>query len=329
MRLLYVAMTRARNKLFMVGTCKSEEELKSYQLRPGNFLKAMQGVLRSGFNRLYISPLMLTKAADVAGAESRISAYFDRPLNEEEQAIYDEIDRRFSYRYPDEDLLNEKAKYSVSAIRKEELENERMRKKEAVVTSDDEVTHLRTGIEQSKRASAADIGIAYHRIMEFLDFSKAAESPGKANTEYIKERAEFLREHGAIDEDVYSELDPDRIAAFFRSDLGIRAVAADSMGKLMREKPFTLRTVRNGREMLVQGVVDCCFEENGRMILADYKSNFIRPGRQHQAELERIRDEYKVQIELYSEAVEKGTGMKVSEAYLYLFASGETIDMIK
>ena len=329
MRLLYVAMTRARNKLFMVGTCKSEEELKSYQLRPGNFLKAMQGVLRSGFNRLYISPLMLTKAADVAGAESRISAYFDRPLNEEEQAIYDEIDRRFSYRYPDEDLLNEKAKYSVSAIRKEELENERMRKKEAVVTSDDEVTHLRTGIEQSKRASAADIGIAYHRIMEFLDFSKAAESLGKVNTEYIKERAEFLREHGAIDEDVYSELDPDRIAAFFRSDLGIRAVAADSMGKLMREKPFTLRTVRNGREMLVQGVIDCCFEENGRMILADYKSNFIRPGRQHQAELERIRDEYKVQIELYSEAVEKGTGMKVNEAYLYLFASGETIDMIK
>jgi ATP-dependent helicase/nuclease subunit A len=65
------------------------------------------------------------------------------------------------------------------------------------------------------------------------------------------------------------------------------------------------------------------------MILADFKSNFIRPGRQHQAELERIRDEYKVQIELYSEAVEKGTGMKVSEAYLYLFASGETIDMIK
>ena len=80
--------------------------------------------------------------------------------------------------------------------------------------------------------------------------------------------------------------------------------------------------------MLVQGVIDCCFEEGGRMILIDYKSNFIRPGSQHEAELARIRDEYKVQIELYSEAIEKGTGMKASEAYLYLFASGETIDMI-
>ena len=81
--------------------------------------------------------------------------------------------------------------------------------------------------------------------------------------------------------------------------------------------------------MLVQGVIDCCFEEEGKMILIDYKSNFIRPGRQHEAELERIKDEYRVQIELYSEAVEKGIGKGVSEAYLYLFVSGETLDMMK
>jgi ATP-dependent helicase/nuclease subunit A len=98
---------------------------------------------------------------------------------------------------------------------------------------------------------------------------------------------------------------------------------------LMREKPFTLRTVRGGREMLVQGVIDCCFEEDGRMILIDYKSSFIKPGKQHEAELERIRNEYKVQTDLYGEAVEKGTGKEVGEAYLYLFASGEAIDMIK
>ena len=96
----------------------------------------------------------------------------------------------------------------------------------------------------------------------------------------------------------------------------------------MREKPFTLRTIRSGREILVQGVIDCCFEEDGSMILIDYKSNFISPGKQYEAELARIRDEYKVQIELYSEAVEKGTGMKAKEAYLYLFASGEAIAMI-
>ena len=328
LRLLYVAMTRARNKLYMVGTCKSEEELAKYQLRPANFLKAMQNVLRSGFNRLYVSPLVMTKSTDSTGTESRISAYFDRPLNAEEQAIYDEIDRRFSYRYPDEDLLTEKAKYSVSAIRREELEKERGQKKEAVVTSDDEVTHLRSGVEQSKKASAADIGIAYHRIMEFIDFSRVIDPSGGTDAEYIEERAHFLVEHDAIDTDVFEALNLGRVSAFFGSDLGRRAAAAAARGTLMREKPFTLRTVRGGREMLVQGVIDCCFEEDGRMILIDYKSSFIRPGERHEAELERIRDEYKVQTDLYSEAVEKGTGKEVGEAYLYLFASGEAINMM-
>ena len=327
MRLLYVAMTRARNRLIMVGTCKSDEELARYQLHPSSFLKAMQDVLKSGYNRFSVSPLVLTRSTGEAGAESRISAYFDRPLNTEEQAIYDELDRRFSYRYPDEDLLSEKAKYSVSAIRREELEKERLQKKEAVVTSDDEVTHLRTGVEQSKRASAADIGIAYHRIMEFVDFKRAAGRAGRADMEYIKERASFLREHDAIDADVYESLDLDRIAAFFESDLGRRAVEAAGKGRLMREKPFTLRTSRSGREILVQGVIDCCFEEEGKMILIDYKSNFIRPDRQHEEELARIKDEYKVQIELYKEAVEKGTGREVAEAYLYLFVSSDQLLM--
>ena len=81
--------------------------------------------------------------------------------------------------------------------------------------------------------------------------------------------------------------------------------------------------------MLVQGIIDCCFEEEGGMILADYKSNFIRPDRPHEAELARIKEEYKIQIELYREAVEKGMGMKVNEAYLYMFTTGETIDMMK
>ena len=328
MRLLYVAMTRVRNRLYMVGTCKSAEELEKYQLQPANYLRAMHGVLRTAYNRLYVSPLVLSKKTNDTGRENRISSYFDIPLSEDEQAVYDEIDRRFSYRYPDEDLLTEKAKYSVSEIRRSELEKERTQRKEAVVTSDDELTHLRTGIERSKKASAADIGIAYHRIMEFLDFTRASGPSGKADMDYISERASFLREHEAIDEDVYTELDLGRVAAFFESPLGLRAAAAGAAGHLKKEKPFTLRTERDGRTVLVQGVIDCCFEEDGRMILIDYKSNFIRPGAGHEAELARIKDEYKVQIELYSEAVGKGTGMEVSEAYLYLFASSEAIDMM-
>ena len=80
--------------------------------------------------------------------------------------------------------------------------------------------------------------------------------------------------------------------------------------------------------MLVQGVIDCCFEEDGRMILVDYKSGYIMQGRRHEEDLLRVRQEYMPQIELYAEAVRKGTGMEVSEAYLYLFSTGELLDMM-
>ena len=102
---------------------------------------------------------------------------------------------------------------------------------------------------------------------------------------------------------------------------------AAKAGLLRKEKPFTLKTERGGRKMLVQGVIDCCFEEDGRMVLIDYKSNYMDPRRPHEEELSRLRDEYRVQIELYSEAVRKGTGKEVSEAYLWLFAASEALEM--
>ena len=77
----------------------------------------------------------------------------------------------------------------------------------------------------------------------------------------------------------------------------------------------------------MQGIIDCCFEENGSMVVLDYKSSYIDKAKDRAEELNRIKDEYKVQIELYSQAVQKGSGMEVSEAYLYLFDTGEAISL--
>ena len=332
MRLLYVAMTRARNRLFMVGTVKSEEDLARYTSKPDCFLRAMKDVLRSGFNRYHVSPLMLTRTAPSASGQGGTAGLLSRPLDAEEQAVYDEIDRRFSYSYPYEEQLTEKAKWSVSAVRQEENKAaaEAAEAEAAEVTAarkDDEVVRLWDSNERRKRASAADTGIAYHRIMEFIDFARVYDAEGAVDGAYIKERAELLRDNDAIREDVYRTLDLTRITDFFAHDIGRRAVLAAKAGRLRKEKPFTLRTVRSGRDLLVQGVIDCCFEEDGKMILIDYKSNYIDPRRPRNAELSRIKEEYRVQIELYSEAIKKGTGMEVSGAYLWLFAGSEALRM--
>ena len=326
LRVLYVAMTRARNRLIMVGTYDSAGKLEKFSARPECYLKVMQDVLKTGFNRYYIRPLPVS-AAEAAKRKLNIPDPDSIVLTQEEQEILEEIRRRFSFRYPDSDLLTAKAKYSVSELRRAALEAEKETEPQDG-KSDDKPEAVR---RKRTAASAEDIGTGYHRIMEFADFARACREDGSVDEEYIKECAELLHEKGAISDDVFAEIDTDRIAGFFRSDLGRRAAEAARRGTLRKEKAFTLRTDAGagsgGRQVLVQGVIDCCFEEDGSMVLIDYKSNFIRPGKDHDKELERIRHDYGMQIVLYSEAVLKGTGLRVKESYLYLFSSGEALHM--
>jgi ATP-dependent helicase/nuclease subunit A len=296
----------------------------------------MREVLMTGYNKYYISPLEGSVKDPKRKNIKAIADRLDEPLGPEAAALYDEIDKRFRYKYPHEEMLTARSKYSVSAIRREENEAEAEKLPDAgpeipedtaAVGGDNEVVHLWTLAENQKKSSAADVGIVYHRIMEYLDFARVILPDDTVDTAYIEESAAYLVEKGAVDADAYSYVDLSRISGFFASDLGRRAARASAAGALRKEKPFTLKTARQGRDILVQGVIDCCFEKNGSMILIDYKSSFVRPGREHAAELERIRNEYKVQIELYSEAVLKGTGKDVSEAYLYLFKTGEALKM--
>ena len=340
LRILYVAMTRARNKLILVGTCKSEEDLAQYSARPDSSLKVMKDVIRTELNTYHVRPLDYSdKSADAAARH--IPDPDSVELTSDEKLLYNELDRRFTYEYPDADLLTSKAKYSVSALRLEALDEEKRKdsekaaddinaseEHETATRPDTEVVNLLAANERRKRASASDIGIAYHRIMEFLDFDRAAGEDGHVDDAYISEAAQKLTEQGAVEPDVYRELDLGRIGAFFSTDVGRRAADAARRGVLKKEKPFTLRTEKDGHPILVQGVIDCCFEEEGKAVLIDYKSSFIRPGRVHEAEIERIRHEYSVQIDLYREAVLKGTGKEVGEAYLYLFSTGEAVSML-
>ena len=305
LRVLYVAMTRARNKLFLVGTVDSEEKLLEFSANPNNFLKVMREVLDTDFNDYYVKPLERTENAQSATRVQQLLASRSKVMSPETLRIYEEIDRRLSYEYPYKDELEAKSKYSVSEVRREELKAER---EAEAIQGDNEVVNLWRITDNKKKASAADIGIAYHRIMEYLDFTKISSS-------YIDDAARDLLNKGAIEQDVFKKLDLAKIRAFFGSELGMRAIMAAKEGKLKKEKAFTLKTDWQGREILVQGVIDCCWEENGQMVLVDYKSGHVNPS------------EYKTQVDLYSQAIEEGTGVLVKEAYLYLFEKAEAIAM--
>lgn len=102
--------------------------------------------------------------------------------------------------------------------------------------------------------------------------------------------------------------------------------SSDFLG-LQRERPFNLVLEQAGAQSIVQGIIDCFFEEEGELVLVDYKTTGVGSEGEFAARREGIRARYAMQIDLYRRALEAATGKHVKEAYLYLTNLGETIEM--
>ena len=117
-------------------------------------------------------------------------------------------------------------------------------------------------------------------------------------------------------------VDTAKLADFACSSLGVRIAASPAV---YREKPFNMIYNIDGIDTMVQGIIDCFFEEDGQLVLVDYKTTGIRT----EADLERRKAEitgrYALQMEIYRKALETITGKKVRESNLYLTNMGVTI----
>jgi ATP-dependent helicase/nuclease subunit A len=130
-------------------------------------------------------------------------------------------------------------------------------------------------------------------------------------------------------------MDISRIEAFFRADIGRRLLSA---GSVKREIPFTLglnsseiagwtetkpESPAGDKEIIMlQGVIDCCFEEDGELVLLDYKTDFVEEGAS-----EAVAGRYVLQLDYYARALETITGKRVKSKYIYLIHSNETIEI--
>ena len=185
----------------------------------------------------------------------------------------------------------------------------------------------------ASRLNAAERGTLYHKVMQFLPFSletveevgsfldhmAGAGSPGKAyNTISQIER-------GCLDEEAF--------AAFLKTDLCCRMRIADEAGALWREQPFMMGISAceidpekyKGREELipVQGIIDCMFEEDGELVIVDYKTDHVE-AENGAAELKK---RYHRQLELYARAAGTICGKRVKEKAMYSFALGEVVEV--
>ena len=353
-RILYVACTRAKDRLVLTGCVKDweaeEAKLASGMTMRRTFLQMILSSESGGEIRKIIH-----KADDIDPLSTARPARGEREKMIEElfggegagdEAVREEIERRLSYVYPYADSLEKKSKYSVSELNRER--SAALKADEGPLTAYDESdaydlgykpvartlrvpSFAEEGSEKEGGLSGAQYGTVMHSVMEHVDFAAAVKAEGNGRIDLIKEKIEWMAEKGLLLPEEAAAADPKKIAGFFSTDIGRRAGAAAGAGKLSKEKHFTIKHTLEGQDpgsagedVLVQGIIDCFFEETfpdgeSGIVLVDYKTN---------AKTEGIEELYAEQIALYKEAIEKATGKKVRESYLYLFKSGQAVSMM-
>lgn len=173
-----------------------------------------------------------------------------------------------------------------------------------------------------KGLTAEERGSAAHKVLEHMDFSK--------NYGYndIKALVEGLKGNGILSDDEAASISVKRIKMFAESDLYKRILNAD---KIYKEEAFTVavspgeiykqeKYMDMDEAVILHGRIDCYFVEQGEIVLLDYKTDHYDEDSE-----EKFHERYDIQMELYSKAIEKVTGMKVKECYIYSVASGKSI----
>ena len=164
---------------------------------------------------------------------------------------------------------------------------------------------------QEQRITGAQIGTAFHRMMRMLDLD-ALEKCHDLERE-IGRQLEQMREDGVVTQAEYDAVPARMLLRFFASPLGVRLLKS---ARVEREWAFTYRrTDQDGQVQLVQGVIDCCFEEDGKWVLLDYKTD-------SPADAAAALDKHRPQLAIYADALEKITRMAVKERIMYLVRAG-------
>lgn len=350
LRVLYVALTRAKEKLILTGSRKDAEaylaQLEktarpgadgrlSYEQRIGasrllDWIIAAACSYENKYNVEFISPEEIVnteKTEDLTTALTREA--FEEWLRAL-PPIDDDLRARMDYTYPYAHEKDIRTKVSVSDL-----------KHQAMLFSEGEAEALEW-VEKTKRPRAVPSfasdgseenrgalrGSAVHRVMECIDFATLPplwEETARVRLDWAKTALLAMKAEGRITEAMYELVRPELIAEFLGSALSRRMCAAAKRGELYKEKPFVMGLpaaevyhLKSEETVLVQGIIDVFFREGEEYVIMDYKTDSVK-------EAKSLIDRYRAQLTLYADAVERNKKARVREKLIYSFHLGETI----
>lgn len=341
MRILYVALTRAKDRLILVGSvndvskeairwCKGTNlyylsNSKNYldwilniisKHKSGKAIRELAGLEEEYENNedLNLSIRILNrKDIDVDLGKERINKKEFREKLENfvsKSSIYkEEINRRFEWRYEHMDSTIIPSKMSVSDIAKASFKS-----LEALAYKTPSIVKMPKFLEGKKPFIKAEIGTIMHFVMQHININEPMDK------ETIEKRIEKMVIEDLLSEEEAKVVNAEKIYKFYESPIGLRLLSSSN---IKREIPFVLKKkaseVIDGlidchEYVLIQGIIDCYFQEGDDLILVDYKTDYVL-----EDNLEDIIYRYKGQMLLYKEALERITGNNVKEVYLYSF----------
>ena len=320
LRILYVAMTRAKEKLILMGAVDKADAYQSRCVRLlGRKEKALPYSYISGARSYFewIVPALFRMGSDVPIVQNAIDAC-DLWLSDEAEQIADQITkeyleewdteviydtdmheqiaRQFAYEYPYRSEQKTKQKISVSELKKRAyLEEDEIEEEEVIPL-------LPRFLQEALPVTGALRGTSYHKVLELLEFGK------EYDVNSLEESLKQFVQQGYLTKEMKESVSSEEILNFLQSDVGQRVALASRRGVLHKEQPFVV----SQDDTLVQGIIDVYFEEDGEWIVLDYKTDRLYRE-------EEYKERYQVQLDYYAKALERITEKPVKEKLIYSF----------
>lgn len=342
MRVLYVAMTRARDRLIMTYASDDlQEKIQDLLLRmqgtptellcmdvnhPGMWIllaalrRSEAGELFrlagcSGPSAVSQHPWRISVVKAATGAVNRVN---QDPISDEKicSLNIEMLRQIISFQYPHEVATTTPSKQTATELKGRQKDMEAAQMAQQQFKTVHKWRSASFAGEQAVNRSV-DYGNAMHKAMAYVHYEACGDENG------VLAELERLHAEGCLSPRELELIDGKKISSFFLSDLGFRLRSGST---LLREFKFSIlqdAESLDGEQILLQGVVDCAMVEQDGIILVDFKTDYIT-GENLSAKV----SAYTPQVNTYAQALKRIFHLPVKEKYLYFFHSGELVPVI-
>jgi len=339
LRVLYVAMTRARDRLIMTyAASKLEDRLRDIALRLDmSNRELLTAYVNCPGSWVLMSALQRTEAGEFFGFADRpdtvqvrdhpwaihvVQAPEENTCEQEDilvaeplsRGLLEKMRRGLSFRYAHQTATTTPSKMTATQLKG------RAKDQEAAEFTGNSLKPLdfRIPDRNMQPSQGTEYGTALHTVMQYLDF-KCCDNP-----EHIREDVVRMLSSGLITDKQAKVVDVERISHFFHTELGCRIREGN---EILREFKFSILEKADSYycgvmedQILLQGVIDCALIEDDGITIIDFKTDYITESN--------IKDkiaQYSIQVRTYAKALSRIYEMPVKAAYIYFFSSEEFV----